>query len=250
MAKKVSSRKTKAGSKTKAVKKAAKKAAPKKPVKKTVKKVAKKAAVKKAAKKTLKKTSPKKSVKKAVKKAPAKKVAKKATPKKAVKKAEKKTAAKAKPARRKKIKTTLTRSELKTFREMLMAKRRSLIGDMGGIEAEALRRNRQEASGDLSSMPTHPADLGTDNYELEFSLGLLESERSLLNEINEALGRIDDKTYGICLGTDNPISKARLTARPWAKYCIEYARMVEKGLVHPGEDEDDYESDDDDKLED
>ncbi len=205
MAKKASSGKTKAGSKTKAVKKAA-----------TGK------SVKKASTKT------------AMKSKPSKKPAGKGE--KAAKKPETKAFA------GKKVKTTLTKDELKMFREMLINKRRSLIGDMGGIEAEALRRNRQEAAGDLSSMPTHPADLGTDNYELEFSLGLLESERSLLHEINEALDRIDDNTYGICLGTGKPISKARLMARPWAKFCIEYARMVEKGMAHPeGEQEEDYE---------
>lgn len=206
MAKKASSGKTKAGSKTKAVKKATKKAAPKKAVTKA-------------------------STKKAIKNKPTKK-----PDGKGGKKAE------INASSRKKVKTTLTKDELKMFREMLINKRRSLIGDMGGIEAEALRRNRQEAAGDLSSMPTHPADLGTDNYELEFSLGLLESERSLLHEINEALNRIDDNTYGICLGTGKPISKARLIARPWAKFCIEYARMVEKGMAHPGgEQEENYE---------
>ena len=84
-------------------------------------------------------------------------------------------------------------------------------------------------------MPTHLADLGTDNYEQEFTLGLLESEGILLKEIDEALERIERGTYGTCLGTDKPIGKARLRARPWAKYCIDYARMVEQGLIHPGE---------------
>ena len=82
-------------------------------------------------------------------------------------------------------------------------------------------------------MPTHPADIGTDNYEQEFSLGLLESERALLAEIDEALERIDKGTYGVCLGTGEPIGKPRLHARPWAKYCIEYARLIEKGLARP-----------------
>ena len=80
-------------------------------------------------------------------------------------------------------------------------------------------------------MPTHPADIGTDNYEQEFTLGLLESERSLLLEIEEALERIDKGIFGICLGTGQPIRLARLRARPWAKYSIEYARQIEQGLV-------------------
>ena len=141
-----------------------------------------------------------------------------------------------KPSKRKK--THLTKGELSEFRNMLLEKRRALIGDMNGIQAGALGVNRQDGSGDLSNMPTHPADIGTDNYEHEFTLGLLESERALLNEINEALERIENRTYGICLGTGQPIDKARLRARPWAKYCIEYAKMIEKGLVRPGQEPD------------
>ena len=128
-------------------------------------------------------------------------------------------------------KSILGKAELDEFRRMLLEKRRALLGDMTGMEAETVRSNRQDRSGDLSSIPIHPADVGTDNFEQEFTLGLLESERTLLREIDEALDRIEGGTFGICLGTDRPIDKARLRARPWAKYCIEYARLIEKGLV-------------------
>lgn len=129
------------------------------------------------------------------------------------------------------VKTSLNKADLDMFRKMLLDKRRSIIGDMNGIEAEALGTNRQEGSGDLSNMPTHPADIGTDNYEQEFSLGLLASERTLLKEIDQALDRIRSGTFGVCMGTGQPIGKARLQARPWAKFCIDYARQVEKGLA-------------------
>jgi RNA polymerase-binding protein DksA len=135
-------------------------------------------------------------------------------------------------------KSPLSKAELKEFRQMLLDKRRALVGDMSGMAAEALRTNRQEGTGDLSKVPTHDADVGTDNFEQEFTLGLLESERILLAEINEAMERIDKGTFGICLGTGGPIDAARLKARPWAKYCIEYARMLEKGLVRPRSEED------------
>jgi RNA polymerase-binding protein DksA len=129
------------------------------------------------------------------------------------------------------MKSPLSKAELDEFRKMLMDKRRALLGDMNGMEAETFRTNRQERSGDLSNIPIHPADVGTDNFEQEFTLGLLESERVLLREIEEALERIQLGTYGVCLGTGEPIDKARLRARPWAKYCIAYARLMEKGLV-------------------
>ena len=134
--------------------------------------------------------------------------------------------------KRKPPKSPLTKAQLAKFRQMLLEKRRELVGDMTGIQAEALGADRQEVKGDISD---HPADAGTDNFEQEFSLELLESERLLLAEIDEALGRIEDRTYGICQGTGQPIAKARLKARPWAKHSIEYARMIEKGLVRPGE---------------
>jgi len=59
----------------------------------------------------------------------------------------------------------------------------------------------------------------------------MDSERKLLREIDNALVRLEKKTYGICEGTGKPISKARLEAQPWARYCVKYARMLEQGLI-------------------
>ncbi len=130
-----------------------------------------------------------------------------------------------------KLKCPLSRKELGEYRSLLIEKRRTLMGDMDGMHAEAMRDNRDQGSSDLSTMPVHMADIGTDNYEQEFTLGLLESERQLLREIDEALQRIVDGTYGVCLGTGKPINKSRLRAMPWAKYSIEYARLMEQGRV-------------------
>jgi RNA polymerase-binding protein DksA len=114
---------------------------------------------------------------------------------------------------------------------MLLEKRREIVGNVNEMEDEALKRSRLDASGDLSSMPIHMADIGTDNYEQEFALGLMDSERKLLREIDDALERIQQGTYGVCEGTGKPIPKARLRAQPWARYCVEYARMLEEGLL-------------------
>lgn len=189
---------------------------------------------KKTAKKTVKKVS--KTVKKAVKatvKNPVKKAVKKIVKKTTVKKdvlakTEKEIASKPKTTAKKakKIKCPLTKKELTDFRKMLLEKRRSLVGDMNGIESGA-----HSEHGDLSTLPTHPADIGSDSYEQEFSLGLLQSERQLLVDIDDSLRRIEEGTYGICEGTGLPINKARLSARPWSKFGIEYARMKEKGLL-------------------
>jgi len=122
----------------------------------------------------------------------------------------------------------LNARDLEHFRELLLDKRRELVGDMSQMEREALR----SASGtNLSNLPLHMADMGTDNYEQEFTLGLVEKERVLLREINQALAKIQDGTYGICEGTGKPISKARLEAQPWARHSIEYARQREGGFI-------------------
>jgi DnaK suppressor protein len=128
-------------------------------------------------------------------------------------------------------KRSLTSANTEHFKQMLLEKRREILRNVNEFEDEALKKSRLDAAGDLSSMPIHMADIGTDNYEQEFALGLMDSERKLLKEIDEALQRIEQKTYGICEGTGKPIPKARLEAQPWAKYCIEYARMLEQGLV-------------------
>jgi len=134
------------------------------------------------------------------------------------------------PKRPRKLrKTHLKPEDLQEFREMLIAKRRELVGDVTTLENEAMRHN--DSGGGSSSMPIHMADLGSDTWEQELALGLIANERELLREIDEALDRIEDKTYGICLATNRPISKSRLQAKPWAKYGIAYARKRELGLV-------------------
>lgn len=127
----------------------------------------------------------------------------------------------------KKNQAGLTVKELEVFRDLLLAKRRELVGDMSSMEQEALQ------SGDhgLSSLPIHMADMGTDNYNQEFTLGLVEKERTLLREINIALAKIQNGSYGMCEGSGKPIAKVRLEAQPWAKYSIEFARLQEKGPI-------------------
>jgi len=125
--------------------------------------------------------------------------------------------------------TNLTDAELAEFRELLLEKRRELVGDVNNMSDEARRAGAP--GGTVSTMPIHMADLGSDTWEQELTLGLIENERGLLREIDEALDRIDKRTYGICIATNKPIGKARLRLKPWAKYCIEYARKREQGLA-------------------
>ncbi len=127
-------------------------------------------------------------------------------------------------AQLRKVKTGLTKKDLLNYRQLLLEKRAEIVGDVTSMEGDA----RNNSGGNLSSMPMHMADIGSDNYEQEFTLGLVESERKLLREIDDALMRIHKGIYGVCLETGVPIARARLDAKPWAKYCIEVAREKER----------------------
>lgn len=121
--------------------------------------------------------------------------------------------------------------ELEDFRTLLLKHRRALLGNVARMRAEALEKNRQDAAGNLSKFPTSPADLGSDNYEMEFTLSMMEGERELLKEIDDALKRMDGSIYGICEATGESITRDRLRFEPWARYTVEYTSLLEKGLV-------------------
>jgi len=128
---------------------------------------------------------------------------------------------------KKKTNKKLTAEEIQKFKALLLAKRHEILGDVSTIENETLHKARS----DLSNMPIHMADVGSDNFEQEFTLELLDGERKVLTEIDDALKRIDEGTYGICEGTGKPIERQRLEAIPWARYSVEYASQMEKGLT-------------------
>ena len=133
-----------------------------------------------------------------------------------------------------------TPEEIEQFQQLLLEKRHEIIGDVDQMRLEALERNRQDSAGDLSNMPIHMADIGTDNYEQEFTLGLIESERKALRDIDIALKKIEEGTYGLCEGTGKVINRTRLLAKPEARYCIEYARLTEKKYVKTEEEIDSF----------
>jgi RNA polymerase-binding transcription factor DksA len=205
---------------------------------------------KKVNKNTTQKTAKKKAVKKKVaKKKTAQKVkTKKASAKKKTAKPKKQSVKKTSSRRARKVKSSLTKKELGYFRDLLIEKLKEITGSVNHIEMEALKTSRLDSTGDLSSMPIHMADIGSDNYEQEFALGLMDSERKIVAEIYDALNRIQHGTYGICEGTGEPIPKLRLEGIPWTRYCVKYAEMLEKGLVE--EPEHNYFYDDDEDEED
>jgi RNA polymerase-binding protein DksA len=127
-------------------------------------------------------------------------------------------------AKPKRVASGLGVRDLQHFADLLREKRREIVGDMHSMEGEALR----SGTPGLSTLPVHMADMGTDSYEQEFTLGLVERDRTLLREINHALAKIAAGTYGICEETGEPIGKPRLEFQPWARHSIEYARLRER----------------------
>ena len=124
----------------------------------------------------------------------------------------------------------LNAKDIQRYRELLLTKRRELLGDVSSMEDEALRNS---GGSNLSNLPIHMADMGTDNYEQEFTLGLVEKDRRILRDIHAALGKLQDGTFGVCEATGLPISKERLEAQPWTRYSIEHARKLEQQRVRP-----------------
>jgi DnaK suppressor protein len=123
----------------------------------------------------------------------------------------------------------LKTDELELFRETLQGLRARLRGDLDQMTDEALRRDNNGGTGNLSNVPLHMADLGSDNYDQEFTLGLIENEQSTLELVNEALRRMAEGKFGLCAECEEPISKPRLQAIPYAKHCIQCARKLENG---------------------
>lgn len=125
-----------------------------------------------------------------------------------------------------KKKTTkgLSGKDVEKYRVLLLEKWREIVGDVTTME-----ENIFQSGGEISSMPVHMADIGTDSFEQEFGLDLLAEEKKILVEIQYALKRIDNGEYGICEGLGIPIEKKRLEAIPWTRYSLEYAQLLEKG---------------------
>ena len=108
-------------------------------------------------------------------------------------------------------------AELKHFRALLLERRARLLGSVEAMEEEALKSAGQDFSVD------HMADHGSDNFEQDLTISLVETERKELADIDEALMRIEQGNYGDCLECGEPINPRRLEADPAARLCIDCA---------------------------
>lgn len=125
-------------------------------------------------------------------------------------------------------KTPLTKAQLEKYRMILLEKRAECLGDMQNLEQEALRSD----SGRSSHTAQHLDEAGSESYEQSLNLNLAASDRERIVEIDAALQRIKDRTFGLCELTFEPIKKARLDEIPWTRYTIEAARELDRRGGH------------------
>ena len=208
-----------------------KKTAPKKSVHKTSR-PAKKAVKTLPAGKPAKKPAAKKAAPKAVRKAPAKKAAPKAAKRVLPKPVAKKLPPppppappvhKIKPAR------AFRKDELMFFRTQLQKQLDLTQGNLDALAGDNLKRSPIEASGDISAHSTHMADQGTDNFDRELALNLASSRQESLYDIEDAIRRVDEGTYGACETCGGAIELPRLKALPFAKKCMACQNAAERG---------------------
>jgi DnaK suppressor protein len=120
----------------------------------------------------------------------------------------------------------MKKTEMVSYRDKLHMLRARLRGDVTTMAEVALRKSGMEGS-DSNAMPIHMAELGSDNFEQEFTLGLMEAEGDTLGLIESALERIQNGSYGRCVQCDGAIPKARLNAIPYTPVCIKCAEARE-----------------------
>lgn len=106
------------------------------------------------------------------------------------------------------------------YHNILMELRERLRNQMAGLAKESAEQ--------LAGYSLHMADSGTDNFDRDFALSLLSSDQDAMYEIEEALKRIERKTYGVCELTGKAIPKARLDAIPWTRFTVEAQMQLEK----------------------
>lgn len=117
----------------------------------------------------------------------------------------------------------MTKKDLEKYRRLLDEKKTSLTDEMAKTRS-AEEETTEEATQDI-------ADKAVSSYTREFLYSLTDSERTTALRIDEALVRIADGAYGFCVSCGTPISEKRLTAVPWAPYCLDCQELAEKGML-------------------
>ncbi|MBM3246055.1 MAG: hypothetical protein FJZ13_01865 [Candidatus Omnitrophica bacterium] len=126
------------------------------------------------------------------------------------------------------MKKKFGKKELKEFKKIVLKRKEEILEGIKHIADDTLKKSQKDAAGDISGYTYHMADVATDNYDREFSLGLASSGREVLYELDDALKKIEDGTFGICESCKNLITKTRLKAVPYARLCVKCQEKKEK----------------------
>ncbi len=113
------------------------------------------------------------------------------------------------------------------YRQLLLKAKEQIVGDIKHLSNENFGGNN-DRSGDVSGHALHMADVATDMYDREFLLGLASNDRELLYKIDEAMGRIQDGTYGVCVECKKNIPVTRLKAIPQVRTCMKCQEKMER----------------------
>ena len=124
----------------------------------------------------------------------------------------------------------MKKSDFRVYKERLLGLRSRLRNDVTSLAEAALRKSGNEGS-EASSMPIHMAELGSDNYEQEFTLSLMATEENTLGMIEAALERIENNSYGTCLECKGSVPKTRLNAIPHAPFCVKCASLRDREMA-------------------
>lgn len=127
-----------------------------------------------------------------------------------------------------KIKESEIPKKWSKYYKLLMELRSHVSDELSLHTSETLGHSSREDSGDLSNFGSHQADAGTDTFDRDFALSLVSSEHDALNEIEEAILRIKDGSFGICEVTNKRIPAARLAAVPFTRFSVEGQSEHEK----------------------
>jgi RNA polymerase-binding transcription factor DksA len=111
-------------------------------------------------------------------------------------------------------------------RDRLVAERDRLAGLRAGLEVGLTHETESGSSAELSDADQHPADVGTETFNRERDLGILENVTSELDDVDAALARLEAGTYGICEACGRPIGAERLDALPATHFCLEDAELA------------------------
>jgi len=126
------------------------------------------------------------------------------------------------------LRKKFTKKELEYFRQLILKMKDKLLEGIKHISEDTLKKSQKDAAGDISGYTYHMADVASDTYDREFSLGLASNEREALYELDDAIKKIDEGTFGICEECKSLITKTRLKAVPYARLCLKCQEKKEK----------------------